>query len=662
MKFGPVPPKKVPKQDPFKILLLAERWQRSAEAHSGWATRAKQAFDFFEGRQYTVAQIAKLSSEGRPSFKFNIIGALVRLVQGYQAAHKTDIAFQPGNDERSTENQANALTALEKAIASGCGLQYTDVEVFLDGLVSGRGYWDSRLHWDDNDFGELKSRGADPFGTYLDPDAGTYDLNESASHVLTTKMVSIDEIESAFGKTTADLIRPFTMGQTPVAPISSLPVQDEISPVRYFGEREDSDEWWDQYYSFAGNDFVDTYRKTVRIIEAQYKVREPRNVMIDLETGDKKVLPITWGPKKIEKVLLYAASINNPCVVENRTVERIHWTTFAADMMLYDAPSMYDQFTITPYFPYFRRGHTKGMVEDLIDPQMEKNKRRNAMIEIVGRTANGGWMYNAKSLTPQQKRNLKKFGSTPGVNIEWTGENELYKPQQIEMGKSPIQHERLEKEADEDFHAISGINPSALGEIDRVQSGRAIEARTKQAVISVQTYMDNFTRGKVLLGKQHLGVIQNHYTERRFYRVLGENSKLTKLLINDMQTDGSGVKRILNDVTIGKYTAIVDPAPLSATFQQAQFEEMMEILEKLGPVGQAVVPAVVDLIIGMSTLPQKDEWVARLQQVLGGGQAQQQPQAPGAGGLVGPDGQPIPPGAPPPAQLPPPQAVQVQQG
>ena len=43
MKFGPVPPKKLPKQDPFKVLLLAEKWQRAAYAQQRWAEPAKRA-------------------------------------------------------------------------------------------------------------------------------------------------------------------------------------------------------------------------------------------------------------------------------------------------------------------------------------------------------------------------------------------------------------------------------------------------------------------------------------------------------------------------------------------------------------------------------------------------------------------------------------------
>ena len=102
MKFGPVPPKKLPQQDPAKVLLLAEKWQRAAYAQQRWAEPAKKAWDFFEGRQYTERQLEELRRQKRPAFKFNMIAPLVRLVLGYQRANKTDITFQPGQDQRAS--------------------------------------------------------------------------------------------------------------------------------------------------------------------------------------------------------------------------------------------------------------------------------------------------------------------------------------------------------------------------------------------------------------------------------------------------------------------------------------------------------------------------------------------------------------------------------
>ncbi|MGE0751851.1 MAG: portal protein [Variibacter sp.] len=639
MKFAPVPTNRVPKQDAAKVMLLADRWQRATFGHSAWAERAKKAFDMFEGRQYTVEQLAKARNEKRPALTFNIIAPLVRLVLGYQRNNKSDITFQAGQDALSLESTAEALTMLEKQIAQASDLPFIDTEVFLDGLVGGRGFFDTRLDFEDNDLGEAKTTAMDPFRVKIDPNADSYDLNATAGFLSTERMVSIDEIEDAFGKAVAELMRPFMMGQTPLAPLSTFIVNDEITPVRAFAESDElAAPWWDNFYALNG-DFVDTYRKTIRVVEMQYKCRKPKNVIIDLETGMKKILPDHWDRERLQKVLLYCQQIGNPCVIERRNVELFHWTTMAGDLLLYDAESMYDRYTITGYFPYFRRGMTRGMVDDMIDPQLEKNKRKSAKVEIVSKTANGGWIYHEKALTAEEERKLQKFGSTPGVRIKFKGDASM-KPEQIKAEASTLRLDQLEQEADQDIRTISGVNESALGELDRVQSGRAIEARQRQAVMSIQVYMDNFKRSKQLLGGNHLSIIQNYYTEPRIYRVLGEDSRLTKVMLNMEQVDpANGIKRILNDVTIGKYSVVVDDAPLSATFLNAQFEEMMLLLEKMGPAIGPQLPMFADLIVEMSTLPRKDEWVKRFQMVAQGLAGGGQPGAPGG----------APPGLPAPA-------------
>lgn len=633
MKFGPVPPSRLPDQDPTKVLMLAERWQRAAFAHERWATPAKEAVDFFEGRQWTEAQLAEMRRQKRPAMKFNVIAPIVRLVLGYQRANKTDITFQPGQDTLSSEDVAEAFSKLEKSINEACLLEFVDADVFLEGLIAARGYYDTRLDWERNDLGEVKTGTLDPFTVYPDPDADTYDLNESAGYMQVAKMVSIDEIESGLGAKVADLVRPFTKGQTPLAPISSMIVRDEITPVRGFGQREDTAlDWWDTFYSLMG-DFVDPHRKTIRAIETQYKVREPRNVMIDLETGDKRVLPVEWGRDKIEKALWHCESIGNPCIVQNRLVQRIHWTTMVGDIIIHDAPSFYEGYTMTGYFPYFRRGMTRGMVEDLVDPQKEKNKRRSARIEIDSKTANGGWISHQDALTPVQKANLKRFGSSPGVHLEWKGE---HKPEQIAPAQPPVGARILEADADEDIRRISGINEAALGDVDnRATSGRAIEARQRQATVSVQLYFDNFKRSKLLLGERHRDIIQNYYTEPRIYRIKGEDGKYEQTIINQILMDPMSTgKRIINDVTVGKYIVSIDEVPLSATFLAAQFEEAMTLLEKMGPALGGFLPLFGDLIIGMSSMPRKQEWIERFNQIVGQQAAAAAQPAPGgaAGG------------------------------
>ncbi len=634
MTYGPVPSRQLPKQDSQKSRLMVDRWYRGSQAMEDWAKGAKQCVDFFEGRQWSADQLAKLTKENRPALVFNKIAPLVRLVVGYMRNNRTDIRYLPGNEGGGTENVAEILSRVAKQIGEQNQLPWIDAEVFMDGILTGRGFYDCRLDFERNDLGEVAISAVDPFSVVLDPDASSYDINDHAS-VTTTKWISIDEVETCYGPEAAKLIRPF-IGTSAGATWGGFPYLDlsgpEITPIRTFGQTDDPTQ--DTFRNFFHSELIDLYRKSVRVIDQQHRVTTWGPCFIDLETGDKHPVPDDWDQIKIDKVLYHAQRINNPLVVQNRPYKRVRWTVMIGDVMVHDDWSPYENYTIDAYFPYFRRGITRGMVADMIDPQLEINKRRSAQIEIVSRSSNTGWLLNRDSLTNEQADNFKRHSSKPGFIGEYRGDP-TKKPERIQPNPPAMAMERLEQKSEEDLRVITGINESALGELDRVQSGRAIEARQRQAVIAIQIYMDNFARSKELLGRRKLELIQKHYTEERMFRIMGEDGRLSTIIINQRMMDPTGQTLIdkINDITVGKYTVSIDETPLSASFASAQFEEMLALLEKMGPVGMAVAQSRPDLIVELSSLPRKEEWANAIKQAMG----MQPAGAPGA-----------PPGAPPP--------------
>lgn len=684
MKFGAVARNKLPQQNHELLSLFTERWQRSAWAQQRWAELAAMATDFMESRQYADDVRSAIRQGRRVALTLNKINPIVRLILGYQRNNKLDIKFQPGNDANASQSVADVLTALEKSAATQNLEDFVDAAVFLDGIVTGRGWYETTLSFEHNDLGELKRTSVDPFEVFPDPDTTTYDVNESAGYLNRARWISLDEVEHEFGRTAADLVKPFIYGDTPVGSITNAVIDDIIMPVRAMGMRDQGlTAWWDDFYVRMG-DFADKYRKTIRCIQMEHYRSEVRNVLIDLETGDRKVLPRHFGRDKIDRMKLYAESVKNPIEILSRKV-RVPWiTTVIGDLIVHNAESPYDSYTLTGYFPYFRRGITRGVVEDLIDPQREVNKRRSVEIEMISRAANGGWMVPENSMRPVEEMKLRRHGSTPGVVLKYKVAANGAKPEQITPQVSPANHERLEKNANDDLRQISGVNESALGEVPNSSaSGKALEARQRQAVISIQLYMDNQKYSKTLLGKKDINIFQTHYTEPRIFRAIGEDSKLAQHAINIRETvepmmpGQDPVTRIINDITVGKYAAVVDPVPLSATFQSAQFDEMMALLEKLAPALGGNIGAFADLIIQASSLSRKDDWTQRWQQVIGnsigvqadgmspaqGGVLGVPPMMAGAGGMgpgIGHNGAPPGPlpGAPAlPAQALPPQAM-----
>lgn len=591
------------------VLLMAERFQRDDAALSAWADTAKQCVDMSEGRQWTQKEIAAAEAEGRPVMSFNKIGPLLRLVLGYHRQNRIEHKYLPANDHNASHVVAQSVTKIVKHIDANNSEEYIDTEVFLDGMMGGRGFFDYRLSFEHNDFGDIASSAKDPFSIRLDSDADTYEP-EHWGRVTEARWWSIDEVEFIFGKVAASLVAPlvYAGGYRGGVGSSLIEMQEELAPWRNFGGGDNLGIYDNPIAIYLANSF-DPYRKVIRVIDQQHYIRVMQRNILNLETGDRQPIPGHFTAPQIQKLMMWCAEQYAakgkacPLQMQYRPTRRVRWTTMVGDLVVHDDWSPYESLTTVPYFPYFRRGKTRGMVEDLLDPQREVNRRRSANVDIVERTAHSGWMWHEKSMREPEKQKVEKYGAASGINIEWRGDATM-KPEKIQPGTPPMAMERLEEKATLDLKEIAGINDAALGNLDRVQSGRAIEARTRQSVLGIEMYNDNWKRTKKIGALKKLQLVQNHYTEPRVFQILGPDSNFITEEINKRQATGE----ILNDVTVGRYTAVVDETPISASFLGAQFEEAMELVEK----GILPIPIIQDIIVRASSLPQKELIMQRM--------------------------------------------------
>jgi hypothetical protein len=592
-------PRRLPEQDHALILRLAHRWQRGVPSMQEWSRIGTQAVDFFEGRQWTQADLEKLKAEGRPSLVINRILPLVNLVLGYHINTRTQDGFLPGHDGSGTAEIAAALTAVSSQVDEMNAVPYVDTEVFLDGLLTGRGYYDSRIDFSRNALGEIKIKAVDPFTVYLDPDASDYDLNTGAGlHV--SRWISLDEVGASYGQEAMDWVSPLMGGSArSMLPGGYFLDSQEITPWRNFGgDQYDRGLWGvftDQMF-----DWVDQSRKNVRLLDIQHWVATERWFFIDMETGDQKPVPDQWDWQRIERVMIWATENAVPLVLRKKMTRRLRWTHMVADVIVFDEWSPYESVTLTPFFPYFRRGMTKGMVEPLLDPQREVNVRRSARQNIIGRSSNGGWKYAAGSLTPQMKARLEAEGGRPGFNLEYQIEGKngqtLPEPHQIQPAQSPVSITELEHEARDDLMEIAGINRAALGQVDQSNiSGRAILARQQGTVIGLEGFMANYHRSKEMLARRKLELIQNFYTEPRIIRVIGKGTNPVQTAINQRTAAG-----VVNDVSLGTYAVRIDETSLTQSFLAGQFHELMEMKA-------AGMPIPDSFIIDASSVARKDE-------------------------------------------------------
>ena len=163
--------------------------------------------------------------------------------------------------------------------------------------------------------------------------------------------------------------------------------------------------------------------------------------------------------------------------------KRVRWTVTCDKVVLFDDWSPYDEFTIVPYFAYFRRGRPFGMVRNLLSPQEQLNKVASQELHIVNTTANSGWLVESGSLTSMQVEDLEEHGAETGLVLEYNRGSTP--PGKIQPNQIPTGLDRISLKAANNIKEISGINDSMLGTDSAEVSGVAIQAKQNRGIVMI---------------------------------------------------------------------------------------------------------------------------------------------------------------------------------
>lgn len=571
------------------------QWDRYVRArdngHVDYVAMAKRCDSFYRGEQWSTEDLSVLESEGRPAITINTILPTVNAVLAEQIARRADVKFKPRRN--TSQEVADTLTKVYMQIADNNNLQWVEQQVFSDGLIVDRGYFDIRMDFSDHIEGEIRIDSLDPLDVLLDPDAKDYDP-ASWNEIFVSKWMTLDEIEEQYGKKQAERLRSLAEnGQ-------GFP-QDSIEYYENnFGDGPDQD----SSTVVRGSLHEDDYRniKALRIIERQYKKMSRVHCFVDYETGDSREVSADWSDAKAKK---FAEKWGLAIITKMK--KRIRWTITCDKVVLHDDWSPYKEFTVIPYFAYFRRGRPFGLVRNLLSPQELLNKVSSQELHIVNTTANSGWMVETGSLTNMTADDLEEHGAKTGLILEYKRGSQP--PLKIDSNNIPAGLDNIAQKAAINIRLISGVNESMLGSEGPEVSGIAIEKKQARGVLMTQVPIDNLAKTRHLLAKRILELIQTFYTEPRILQVTNEDDPLKpreEIQINQVSPEGE----IINDMTLGEYDIVIGSAPARDSFDEMQFAEALS----LRAAGVAVPD---DAVIEYSHLSRKGELAKRLRQQQG---------------------------------------------
>ena len=587
------------------ITVADNQWNRYTRArdsgHLDYCDMAKRCDAYYRGDQWDETDVARLDAEGRPALTINTILSTVNTVLGHQTSSRADIMFKPRRN--ADQGLADTMSKVFKHIMDNNDYEFVESQVFSDGVIQDRGYFDVRIDYDDHMNGEIRIEAEDPLDILPDPDAKDYDPR-TWQEVFKTRWMALDEVEELYGKDKADSLRY-------IAESGAHYGRDSFEfreTTQGFGDTDLSN--WRTDDTDSGDEGAAV--RAVRVIERQHRKLVNTPFFLRPATGDMRQVP---GNMSDDDARTFAEA--NGLVITKKIVRRIRWTVTADKVVLHDDWSPYADFTIVPYFPYFRRGKPFGIVRNLLSPQEQLNKVASQELHIVNTTANSGWIIENGSLANMDEDDLVERGAETGLVLV---HNRGYAaPAKIPPNSIPTGLERISLKAQGHIKEISGISDALLGTESAEVSGVALEKKRSAGQVQIQVPMENLRRTRQILARRILDLLQSFYTEPRILQITDEDDPMkprTELPVNQIDPQTGAV---INDLTIGEYDIIVGSAPARDNFNDMQFAQALSLR-------QAGVMIPDDMIVEYSHLHRKGELAKLIRQMSGREQTPEQQQ------------------------------------
>lgn len=580
--------------------VAAENWQRYKygleRGHRDYTESARFLEGYYLGGQYdgsgrlqpgghwSADDLATLEEQRRPAYELNQILPALNSAFGYQISNRMDISFRPRAGS-ATRELAESRSKVAMQIASNCKLHWIESDVFQDGMIQQRGYYDVRMDFDDSEYGELLITSLDPLDVIPDPDAKGYDPR-TWGDVIVLRWLSLDEIEGIYG---------IEMRRKAEASASYQGDRDH-------GEQDDEGAERSKF-ALTANDFGGSMHGTndvlrLRVIDRQRWVRDTMTVAT-FPGGDVRQLAGDEAPEVLEQMRQSGA------VISKRRMKRVRWTVSTCDTTLHDDWSPYDRFTVILFSPYFRRGQTRGMVDNAVGPQRIVDKAASQAIQIINSTANGGWQMEQGQLTNMSSRQLQEQGAQTGLVLERkVGSLPL---QKIQANAMPPGIEKLIEISSFTLGEVT-VPPAMRGVGDGQESGIAIQSKQHASQQQLAVPLDNLARTRNILADWIDYAIGKYYTAERTFRITKTDPNTGKeveevLTINQLDP---ATGAYLNDMTSGEYETVITEQPMQVTFENSQFTQAIEMRDK-----GIAIPDVA--VIRKSNLSDKAEIIEQMQ-------------------------------------------------
>ncbi len=531
---------------------FSEEYERAYQQLNTYYAEAYRDQSMFLGNQWSLEELSYLNNQRRSAFTYNMIRRMINLIEGIQRSNRLSTIYTPIEDASS--QTADLMSDVGQYVMQHGGGYEKISQAFKDACVTGIAWLSPYIDYrDDPVSGDIKFHLDNWNSVIWDPFFYEKDLSD-CGFIARRKFLSRTEV------------------------VSLLPdKEDEINALPY-GSRDDKF----TYMPFARQWGM---QKLLNYTEYWKPKWENRDVLVDMDSGEST----EWKGSRERLKLIQA--LHPQLQIIRKPVRTVELGIIVEGELMYYGKDPYglDNYPFVPFWVCYEPSYDlytwklQSLVRFIRDPQIELNKRRSKMVDIIDAQLNSGWIAKTGAVT--NNSSLFKTGNgqvlfvKPDANID----TDL---RRIEAPSIPDGQFALMDAFEKDIPNILGINPEMLGmpENEKVETA-AVLAKMRQSagLVSLRNVFDSVSESQKILGKIVMKLIQKNYTPEKV-------ALITKKKPTDEFYSGM----------FSRYDVVVEEGLETDTQRQQQFTQLLA-LKQMGfniPDG---------LIIKASNLTRKQE-------------------------------------------------------
>jgi hypothetical protein len=535
-----------------EILQLYKEW-KSVEYES--IKDAREAEDFYSGKQWTDEEMATLQTLNRAHLTINLIAKHMDELSGFQREQRTDFKCLPFED--GDQRVADLCNVLLKYITERCGYPREESKVFDDTIITGRGNFNVYVSFDNDIQGDIVVEHY-PWDDVIYGPHNKEDLGDCEG-LIKEKMFSIAKVKQLWEDKAEDLSKSFDKYFEQV----DRTVTEEPSG-------EDPYLWGKEIQiGTTSVPLVDIARKEIRVIECWRKVYKKVPLIVS-NVDDFVYNAAGWARSDVNAIkTLVSPEGEKLFTVIERPDTRIRITRAACGVILSDenpADVPVNDFYMVPTYAKKRGDRFWGKVKLGIDPQKEINKRHSQAVDIGNKMCAYGWFYDESTFKDDnEKTAFKKLSSSPGWTFELQDVNR--QPAKVEGVKFPGEIVQLLQLGNEQLSELLNVIAEPAG---ANTSGAMLLQLQKSKLRGNEYVFDNFSFAKQKLGKLLLSLVQRYYSPERVWRIVNSQNSKTPVTLDGQdfsQFTQEEITGMLENTDLAKYDIVVSEATYSPTLK-----------------------------------------------------------------------------------------------